>query len=82
MVYTALVGNGTVSELYIESPNGIDTKGEDFFVHVVPPMKGAKKNGIGRGEVGILDWCTHQHSRGFFNNGDVCMIFLIHASCH
>ncbi len=82
VVYTALVANGTVSELYIEIQNGGDIKGDDFFVHVVPPMKGLKKNGTGRGEIGMLDWCSHQHSRGFFSNGDVRMIFLIYASCH
>jgi hypothetical protein len=75
VVYTALVANGTVSELYIQSPTGFDFRGEDYFIHVIPPMKGKKKNGIGRGEIGMLDWCAEEHSRKFLSSGDLGMNF-------
>ena len=71
MVYTALVANGTVSELYIQSSAGQELRGEDFLVHVIPPMKGKKKDGIGRGEIGMIDWCSEQKSRKFFSPGDL-----------
>jgi hypothetical protein len=34
-------------------------------------MKGKKKDGIGRGEIGMIDWCSEQKSRKFFSPGDL-----------
>lgn len=72
VVYTTLVGNGTLSKLYIQSPVGVDIKGADYNVHVLPPAeKKKKKDDIGRGEQGMINWVEFQLSDKFFFAGDL-----------
>jgi len=74
VVYVALVGNGTVSPLYVETPHGADLRGTDHFLRVIPPMKGKKKDGVGRGEIGMLDWVAEQVQSGFLVPGDLVLV--------
>jgi len=74
VVYIALVGNGTVSPLYVETPHGADLRGTDHFLRVIPPMKGKKKDGVGRGEIGMLDWVAEQVQSGFLVPGDLVLV--------
>jgi hypothetical protein len=40
-------------------------------------MKGKKKDGLGRGEIGMIDWCAEEHASKFFYKGDICMNSVI-----
>jgi hypothetical protein len=51
----------------------VEIHGTDFCVHVLPPAdkKKLKKDDIGGGEQGMINWCEFQKADKFFKTGDI-----------